>query len=61
MMTRRHSDAILGKDVHVKAAVALYPVCWVYNRVPGADFVDLVDAPVRILVGTEDDYDGGGI
>jgi dienelactone hydrolase len=60
MMTRSHSDATLGKDVHVKAAVALYPICWLYNRVPGADFVDLVDAPVRILVGSEDDYDGGG-
>jgi dienelactone hydrolase len=60
MMTRRHSDAILGQDVHLKAAVALYPICWLYNRVPGADFVDLVDAPVRILVGSEDDYDGGG-
>ena len=61
MMTRGHSDATLGKDVHVKAAVALYPICWLYNRVPGADFVDLVDAPVRILVGSEDDYDGGGV
>ena len=60
MMTRRHSDAILGQDVHLKAAVALYPICWLYNRVPGADFVDLVDAPVRILVDSEDDYDGGG-
>lgn len=60
MMTRGHSDATLGKDVHVKAAVALYPICRLYNRVPGADFVDLVDAPVRILVGGEDDYDGGG-
>jgi uncharacterized protein len=59
MMTRRNSDAILGQDVHLKAAVALYPACWLYNHVPGAEFVDLVDAPVRILVGSEDDYDGG--
>ena len=40
--------------------MALYPICWLYNHLPGADFVDLVDAPVRILVGSEDDYDGGG-
>jgi dienelactone hydrolase len=59
MMTRRNSDAILGSDVHFKAAGVLYPICWLYNHVPGADFVDLVDAPVRILVGSEDDYDGG--
>ena len=59
-MTRRNSDAILGLDAHFKAAVALYPICWLYNHVPGADFVDLVDAPIRIMVGSEDDYDGGG-
>jgi len=59
LMTHRNSDAILGRDVHLKAAVALYPACWLYNHVPGADFADLVDAPVRILVGSEDDYDGG--
>jgi len=40
--------------------VALYPICWLYNHVPGADFADLVDAPIRIMVGSADDYDGGG-
>jgi dienelactone hydrolase len=60
MMTRLNSDAILGPDAHFKAAVVLYPICWLYNHVPAADFADLVDAPIRILVGSEDDYDGGG-
>jgi dienelactone hydrolase len=60
MMTRGNSDAILGKGIHFKAAVALYPVCWLYNHVPGADFAGLVDAPVRIMVGDADDYDEGG-
>ena len=60
MMTRHNSDAILGPGVHFQAAVALYPICWLYNHVPGADFADLVDAPVRIMVGSADDYDGGG-
>jgi dienelactone hydrolase len=59
MMTRYNSDAILGPDVHFQAAVALYPICWLYNHVPGADFADLVDAPIRIMVGSADDYDGG--
>jgi hypothetical protein len=31
--------------------IALYPICWLYNHVPGADFRDLVDAPIRIMVG----------
>jgi uncharacterized protein len=60
MMTRHNSDAILGAGVHFKGAVALYPICWLYNHVPGADFADLVDAPIRIMVGSADDYDGGG-
>jgi dienelactone hydrolase len=60
MMTRHNSDAILGPGVHFQAAVALYPICWLYNHVPGADFADLVDAPIRIMVGSADDYDGGG-
>lgn len=60
MMTQRNSDAVLGAGVHMKAAVALYPICWLYNHVPGADFHDLVDAPIRIMVGGADDYDGGG-
>jgi dienelactone hydrolase len=59
MMTHRHSDVLLGKNVHLKAAVAFYPICWLYNHVPGADFGNLVDAPIRIFVGTADDYDGG--
>jgi dienelactone hydrolase len=59
MMTRRNSDAMLGSGNHFKAAVAFYPICWLYNRGPDADFADLVDAKIRILVGSEDDYDDG--
>ena len=60
MMTRQNSDAILGPGVQFQAAVALYPVCWLYNHVPGADFKSLVNAPIRIMVGSADEYDGGG-
>ena len=59
MMTRRNSDAVLGVGKHLRAAAALYPICWLYNHVPGAELSDLVDAPIRILVGSEDDYDSG--
>jgi dienelactone hydrolase len=58
-MTRPNSDAILGSGNHFKAAVAFYPICWLYNHVPGADFAELVDAKTRILIGSEDDYDDG--
>ena len=40
IMTHRNTDALLGHDVHLKAAAAFYPVCWLYNHVPGADFAD---------------------
>jgi dienelactone hydrolase len=59
MMTHRNSDALLGPDIHFKAAVVFYPICWRYNHVPGTEFADLVDAPIRIFVGNADDYDGG--
>jgi len=47
--------------VPIKAAVVLYPICWLYNHVPGADFGNLVDAQIRIMVGSADDYDGVGM
>jgi dienelactone hydrolase len=59
MMTRHYSEAILGPNAQIKAAVALYPVCWLYNHVPGAELSNLVDAPIRIMIGSADDYDGG--
>jgi uncharacterized protein len=50
MMTRRSSDALLGTNAHIKAAVASYPICWLYNHVPDATFADLVDAPCEALL-----------
>ncbi len=52
MMPHRHSDALLGPDAHMQAAVAFYPVCWLFNHVPGADLANFVDAPIRIFVGS---------
>jgi dienelactone hydrolase len=59
MMTRSNSDAALGNGKHLQAAMALYPVCYRYNHMPGFEFAGLVDAPIRILVGTEDNLDDG--
>lgn len=39
------------------AHLAHYPVCWVYNVVPGYAFRDLTGAPVRIQAGQLDAYD----
>lgn len=37
--------------------VAHYPLCWLYNTVPGFEFDKLTGAPVMIQTGTLDDYD----
>ena len=39
------------------AHVPFYPVCWVYNRIPGYEFGSLTGAPVFIQAGGADDYD----
>jgi len=39
------------------AHAPLYPVCWVYNRVPGYEFADLTGAPVLLQAGAGDLYD----
>lgn len=39
------------------AHAPIYPVCWVYNRVPGYEFTELTGAPVFIQAGTADTYD----
>lgn len=39
------------------AHVAHYPVCWVYNRVPGYAFNAFTGSPVLIQTGALDDYD----
>lgn len=39
------------------AHAPLYPVCWVYNRVPGYEFASLTGAPVFIQAGELDAYD----
>lgn len=46
--TRNHAFA---------AHAAFYPVCWVYDRVPGYELASLSAAPLLILTGAQDDYD----
>jgi dienelactone hydrolase len=56
--TQRYRDAFATGDQSFAAHAPLYPVCWVYNVVPGYEFKDLVGAPVFIQAGTADTYDG---
>jgi len=46
-----------GSPLRYAAHVAHYPVCWVYNNVPGFEFEKLTGAPVLIQTGRYDDYD----
>jgi uncharacterized protein len=39
------------------ALMPVYPICHLYNRAPGFEFGDLVDAPVLIVTGALDAYD----
>ncbi len=55
--TRRYSEQYLGKDAWFAAHAPNYPVCWVYNRVPGYEFNGLTGAPVLLQAGELDDYD----
>lgn len=39
------------------AHAPFYPVCWVYNRVPGYEFAELTGTPVFLQAGAADQYD----
>ncbi len=40
-----------------QAALPIYPVCWIYNKVPGYTFKNLSGIPVHIVTGGADEYD----
>jgi len=54
--THAQNDRFL-KGEHFKAMMPVYPVASAYNRVPGFEFGDLVDAPVLMVTGELDQYD----
>lgn len=55
--TNPYSDQYDTGGIKFAAHVAQYPVCWVYNRVPGYAFNDFTGSPVLIQTGELDDYD----
>jgi dienelactone hydrolase len=54
--TQARNQPFLGDD-HFAALMPVYPICHLYNRVPGFEFADLVDAPMLIVTGALDRYD----
>ena len=54
--TRAQNGKFL-KEGHFKAMMPVYPVASAYNKVPGFEFGDLVDAPVMLVTGALDQYD----
>jgi len=54
--TRAHNDRFLRGGAF-RAIMPVYPSTWLFNRVPGFEFGDLVDAPVMLVTGALDQYD----
>jgi dienelactone hydrolase len=54
--TRARNDQFLKRD-HFRALMPVYPAAWAYNRIPGFEFGDLVDAPILLITGALDQYD----
>jgi len=55
--TRAYTDRYAPPGLRFAAHAPFYPVCWVYNNVPGYEFRDLTGAAVLIHAAELDDYD----
>jgi dienelactone hydrolase len=55
--TQPYTTLYTGGALRFAAHVANYPVCWVYNHVPGYGFSEFTGAPVLIQAGELDAYD----
>lgn len=49
--------AALGEGARFAAHAPLYPVCWLYNQLPGFEMTDFTGAPIFIQCGELDAYD----
>jgi uncharacterized protein len=54
--THAYNDRFLP-DAHFAAFMPVYPACWTYNKLPGHEFGNLVDAPLMLVTGALDQYD----
>jgi len=55
--TRPYVERYAPAGLRFAAHAPLYPICWVYNRVPDYEFSSLTGAPVFIQAGGSDAYD----
>jgi dienelactone hydrolase len=55
--TQPYTQLVTGGQFQFAAHAPNYPVCWVYNRVPGYAFASFTGAPVFIQAGELDTYD----
>jgi len=55
--TRAYAEPYAAQGLAFKSHAAFYPVCWVYNHVPGYGFAALATAGLLIQAGAEDEYD----
>ncbi len=55
--TAPYTNQYTGGALKFAAHAANYPVCWVYNHVPGYEFSAFTGAPVFIQAGQLDQYD----
>jgi uncharacterized protein len=55
--TQPYTALLTGGQFRFAAHAPNYPVCWVYNRVPGYAFNSFTGAPVFIQAGALDAYD----
>lgn len=55
--TKPYTDQYMSGSGHFKAHAPFYPVCWVYNHVPGYEFASFTGAPVFVQGGELDTYD----
>jgi dienelactone hydrolase len=53
----KQTQGLAGGAPGFRGHVALYPVCWAYEQVPGLSLADLTGAPVLIQTGDADTYD----
>ena len=54
--TRDYNDRF-APGAPFAAYMPVYPVCWLYNKLPGYTFGNLVEAPLFLVTGALDQYD----
>jgi dienelactone hydrolase len=57
--TRAYAQPYAAQGLSFKAHAAFYPVCWIYDHLPGYGFTDLATTGLLLQAGAADDYDEG--